>query len=236
MFGRLLYYLAKKYASVHTNMLHYLDWSFRQNPPSHYKHEIDLYNWIYNPSRVEFVESGSLTRLYINENDSILDLCCGDGSYSYLFYSDITKKVDAIDYDINAIKYAKKTYSKSNINYICSDLLKFEAKNNSYNMVVWSAGIAYFSKEKRKLIFNMIYESLVKNGTCFIYTPLEPEDSSAGLGQKEMIHHIINKKDFEDEFSDMFDIDYERKTVHKIRTNLYYVLKKKEFVGSNIDK
>jgi hypothetical protein len=97
----------------------------------------------------------------------------------------------------------------------------------NYEVVVWSAGIAYFSKKQRKIIFNNIYNSLKKNGKAIIMTPLEPENSKAGDGQKEVITHITNRNEFENEFSDMFNIEFFKQTTHNIRTNLHYVLRKK---------
>lgn len=224
--GNILYVVSKKYASFHSMLMHYCEWVFSEKNPSHYKHEIDLYNWIYDSSRVEFVEGGGVCRLFLNNQDNILDICSGDGSFSYLFCSDIASKVDAIDYDLDAINYAKKTYGKKNINYIHGDILSYKLDLNVYDMVIWSAGIAYFSELQRSQIFNKIYSLLNENGICYLYTPLEPENSSAGAGQKETIYHVTNKKYFEKEFSQLFDIVFHRQTTHKIRTNLYYVLKK----------
>ena len=40
----------------------------------------------------------------------VLDVCCGDGSYSYMFFSDIAGHIDAIDNDEYALQYAKNTF------------------------------------------------------------------------------------------------------------------------------
>jgi len=82
-----LYTLAKKYASIHTKIICYNDWGPHSSAqPNSYKHETNLYNWIYDPSRCEFVLGAALGRMCIKHNDNVLDLCCGDGSYSYLFH------------------------------------------------------------------------------------------------------------------------------------------------------
>ncbi len=96
--GGFLYWFSKKYASVHTRLTGIMDWGFAPTTPSSYKHEINLYNWRFDPTQVEFVEI-AYGRMQLRRNDTVLDLCCGDGSYSYLFFSDISKRVDAIDYD-----------------------------------------------------------------------------------------------------------------------------------------
>ncbi len=58
--GQLLYIISKRYSNLHTKLMHYSDWIFSNKEPSSYKHEINLYNWIYNPSQVEFVEGGGV--------------------------------------------------------------------------------------------------------------------------------------------------------------------------------
>jgi 2-polyprenyl-3-methyl-5-hydroxy-6-metoxy-1,4-benzoquinol methylase len=123
--GNVLYLASKKYASLHTKLMLQIEWRFSGSCPSHFKHEINLYNWIYDTSNVEFIEWGAIPRMFISRGDNVLDLCCGDGSNAYLFFSDISENIDAIDYDKEALKYAHKYYKKNNINYLCEDLLTF---------------------------------------------------------------------------------------------------------------
>ena len=173
--------------------MHYNDWFFNNVQPSSYKHEINLYNWIYDPSQSQFVEGGVFGRMLIKKDDNVLDLCCGDGSYSYLFFSDISKLVDAIDNDERAIKYARETYKKNNINYICDDLLQYKLKDEFYDVIVWRAGVAYFSKKDRKALFLKIYHSLKMNGRLYIGTPVEKQ-ANFSANQVEV---ITNLEEFE---------------------------------------
>jgi len=221
--GLILYTGARRYASFHTKLMHYRDWLFSNKEPSNYKHEINLYNWIYNPSQVEFAEGGIFGRMLIHKDDNVLDICCGDGSYSYLFFSDISKRVDAIDYDREAIAYADKNYSKSNINFICHDLLKYSFKKNFYDVIIWRSGSAYFTKKNRKKIFLDIYHSLKTNGKVYIGTPLMEEESFSA----NQIEVILNEKSFENEFIDLFEIVFKQKTFYSARNNINYILKKK---------
>jgi ubiquinone/menaquinone biosynthesis C-methylase UbiE len=162
----------------------------------------------------------------MNKGDNILDICCGDGSCSYLFYSDIAGNIDAIDYDKNAINYAKKFYSSQNINYINEDLLHFNFKKDFYDVVIWTSSVAYFSENNRKLLLNKIYNSLKGGGMLYIKTPLEEKNSNAGSGQKETICHIVNKNNFENEFNNIFKIEFFVKSIYSDFINLNYVLKK----------
>lgn len=222
--GNILYSCSRKYASLHTKLMHYNDWYFKPVEPSSYKHEINLYNWIYDPSQVEFVEGGVFGRMLIQKNDNVLDLCCGDGSYTYLFFSDISKNVDAVDNSYESIEYAKKNYSKSNINYICEDLMKFSFKKEHYDVIVWRSGSAYFNSASRKILFQKIFDSLNNTGKFYIGTPLMEEENFSA----NQVEVIINEKNFEKEFESFFTIVLNQKTFYDVRKNLNYVLVKRE--------
>lgn len=221
--GRLAYILSKRYASFHTKAIHFMEWNLQNKEPSSYKHEINLYNWMYDPSQNQFVDGGVFGRMIINENDKVLDLCCGDGSYAYLFFCDISKKVDAVDYDMDSIKYAKKNFYNSKINYICKDLLSFTFKKDYYNVIIWKAGVAYFSKENRKILYKKIFISLKDDAKLYISTPVE-DSINYGANQVEV---ITNLNSFEAEFNELFIITLKQKIIHRNRINIHYILKKR---------
>lgn len=226
--GEVLYAFSKYYVAFHGRLMHLLDWGFRAKTDSFYKHEISLYNWIKDPSQVEFVDGMSLARMYINKGDNVLDLCCGEGSCSYLFFSDIANKIDAVDYDLNAINYAKKYYSKDNINYINENLLELELNDGDYNMVVWTSSVSYFSDSERKIMFHKIHKLLKQNGILYIKTPIEKSaDSMSGSKQKESINHVVNQEKFEALFIDIFNIEFFKLSKYRTFNNLNYVLTRK---------
>ena len=221
--GAIFYIIAKRYASIHTKLMHYTDWYFNDIKPSSYKHEINLYNWIFDSSQSQFVEGGVFGRMLIKKNDNVLDLCCGDGSYSYLFFSDISKQVDAVDYNKESIAYAKKHYAKKNINYLLNNLLQYKFKNEFYDVVIWKAGVAYFTKEERQILFNKIFKSLRYCGKLYISTPIEDKITFSA----NQIEVIINLEDFENEFNHNYQINFKQKTFYKDRTNINYILEKR---------
>jgi len=162
--------------------------------------------------------------MLINKDDKVLDLCCGDGSYAYLFFSDISGQVDAVDYDKTSIKYANKNYKKDNINFIYNDLLQYDFKKDYYNVIIWRSGSAYFTKENRQILFSKIAKSLKKDGQVYIGTPLmEKENFSAN-----QVEVITNEENFEKEFNSIFKITFKQKTFYKNRININYVLEKNE--------
>jgi len=162
--------------------------------------------------------------MLINKGDNVLDLCCGDGSYSYLFFSDISNQVDAVDYDTKSIAYANNNYKKDNINYICNDLLEYSFKKEYYDVIIWRSGSAYFNNENRKKLFSKIFNSLKSDGKLYIGTPLmEKENFSAN-----QIEVITDEYTFEKEFGDFFNIIFKQKTFYENRTNINYILGKKK--------
>jgi SAM-dependent methyltransferase len=85
-----------------------------------------------------------------------LDLCCGDGSYSFLFFSDIAGHIDAVDIDSRAIAYAMKYRASPVISYCELDVLRQPLPNTEYDVVVWNAAICYFYEKDIKAILQKI--------------------------------------------------------------------------------
>jgi SAM-dependent methyltransferase len=88
-----------------------------------------------------------------------LDLCCGDGSYSFLFYSDIAGHVDAVDNDPHAIAYAAKYRASPIITYHQLDIIKQSLPETRYDVIVWNAAICYFSEDEIALILRKIADA-----------------------------------------------------------------------------
>ena len=225
--GCMLYFFSKRYASIHGLIIHNLDWTLKTRHDSYYDHEISLYNWRYKPSQCEFMDGMSLARMLINKGENILDLCCGNGFNSYLFFSDIASSVDAIDYSSKAINYAISNYHSDSINFICGDILKYSFKQFHYDLVVWSSAIAYFSPENRRKVFSIIHYVLKKNSLLYVKTPLENFNCTAGSTQKESIYHIVDRYQFESEFVEYFNIEFCILSHYKTFDNLNYVLRAK---------
>ena len=216
--GNILFFFAKRYASLHTRIKKFFQWSLSISP-SHYDHEINLYNWIYDSSLSQFVEPGVYSRSLIKKGDKILDLCSGVGFYSYLFLSDFENSVDAVD-----LNKPDKKYLKKNINFINANILDYEFKKDYYDVVVWCEAIAYFSENQKILIFKKIKETLKSKATLYIRTPLEASNNKSA----NQINSVVDKKIFENSFKPYFDIKYQITTNYDNRNYLNYYLTIKE--------
>jgi len=89
----------------------------------------------------------------------VMDVCCGNGSYSYLFFSDIAGCVDAIDKDSNALAFARNHFAAENINYLQIDVLNENFPSSNYDVIVLNAAISYFNDDQINLILKKIVDS-----------------------------------------------------------------------------
>ena len=99
----------------------------------------------------------------------VLDVCCGDGSYSYMFFSDIAASIDAVDNDEYALKYAKKYSSRDTINYHLLDIISMPMPSSNYDFIIWNAAICYFDNHEIDLILRKFIDAINPNlrGTCW---------------------------------------------------------------------
>jgi SAM-dependent methyltransferase len=129
------------------NILFFRDWQLEsQGRPQFFKHQINIGRWPVDPGRWSFVARGVYARENMFQGCKVLDLCCGDGSYSYLFFSDIADKIDAVDNDLYAINYAMKYYWSPSIQHHRLDIINQPLPSNEYDFVVWNAAICYFEE------------------------------------------------------------------------------------------
>ena len=132
---------------------------------------------------------------------SVLDLCCGDGSYSYLFFSDIAGSVDAVDNDRMAIEYARKTYLADNLRFYRLDAVRDPFPASGYDVIVLNAAISYFSEAEIGVILEKIVRALVPNGFCYGMTPVANDyidhktEFEGGAALERVLRHFFSTVD-----------------------------------------
>ena len=137
--------------------LYLRDWLLEaRGRPQFFKHQINLGRWPLQPMRWSFAARGVYAREGMFKGCKVLDLCCGDGSVSYLFFSDIAGHVDAVDNDPYAIAYARRYFRSPVIDYRQVDIINGELPSNGYDFVVWNAAICYFSEADIRRILEKI--------------------------------------------------------------------------------
>lgn len=169
----LFFRVSQRLSYLLSNLTFFKDWVLMVNGrPQYYDHQLNLYKWIYNPGEWAFTARGVYARENMFPGCKVLDLCCGDGSYSYLFFSDIAGAIDAVDIDQAAINHAVKYYSSPNINYCKLDIINEKFPSADYDFVIWNAAISYFDITEIHEILNKIQRAGNSHMNLYGITPV----------------------------------------------------------------
>jgi SAM-dependent methyltransferase len=138
---------SQRMVALFARLLFIRDWQLEaRGRPQFFKHAVNLAHWPFDPERWAFSARGVYAREVMHRGCRVLDLCCGDGAYSRLFFSDIAARVDAVDLDRYAILYARKYHAAPNVHYQELDIINQPFPGRDYDVVVWNAAICYFSE------------------------------------------------------------------------------------------
>jgi SAM-dependent methyltransferase len=149
--------LSQRTSSILAGALFLRDWQLQvDGRPQFFKHQINLCRWPTEPSRWAFTARGVHAREAMFSGCKVLDLCCGDGSYSFLFFSDIAGSIDAVDNDPGAIAYANRYNSAPAIIYHRLDIVSQPLPRADYDVVVWNAAICYFTEAEIRSILRKL--------------------------------------------------------------------------------
>lgn len=154
------FWVSSRVNSALAGFLFFFEWQLEVNGrPQFFKHRINVARWSFEPSRWSFVARGVYARENMFSGCKVLDLCSGDGSYSYLFFSDIASHIDAVDNDVNAIRYARKYHSTPKITFHQTNIITEALPSSEYDIIVWNAAICYFELNEIRLILQKIVGS-----------------------------------------------------------------------------
>jgi 2-polyprenyl-3-methyl-5-hydroxy-6-metoxy-1,4-benzoquinol methylase len=98
--------------------------------------------------QVNLIIENIISVLQLNAEDSVIDLCCGNGLITRRL-APIVKKVLAVDFTVGLIETAKKYNNYLNIEYINSDILDIEPKYLiGLKKIIMYEALQHFSKEQ----------------------------------------------------------------------------------------
>ena len=112
--------------------------------PEWFDHRADLYRFS-ELRRPYWAERGVYARDLMDAGCRVLDLCCGDGFFSFHFYSEVAAHIDACDRDPTALVHAKTWHSHPRIAYTRCDVVRDSLPGSQYDIVVWDAAIEHFA-------------------------------------------------------------------------------------------
>jgi len=138
---------------------------------------IDLhekYESIYTEGSLKYfsITGFSMSKLIINlmpswNNLDVLEIGCGEGRLAAMLSFAGAKKVDAIDYSIEAIKIAQKTLNLENVSFSCTD---YRTVNKRYDVVVLQGVLEHFDNSFEALKY-IIETNLKDDGRVILTTP-----------------------------------------------------------------
>jgi SAM-dependent methyltransferase len=148
---------AQGLASHLARLLFIRDWQLEaRGRPQFFKHSVNLSRWPFEPARWAFASRGVHARELMHRDCVVLDLCCGDGAYSYLFFSDIAARIDGVDNDSYAITYANCYHASPKIRFRKLDIISEPLPGCDYDVVVWNAAICYFTEDQLHSILKKV--------------------------------------------------------------------------------
>jgi SAM-dependent methyltransferase len=136
-----------------------------------YDHDFDH---LLGPGWNNWTERGILANRCIRPGDEVLDVACGDGSYSGNYYSQCADHVDAFDYDEKAIGCARRKHAKPNVHFFLADATSV-ILSKKYDVVLLFASIEHFTIEDGARLLQKLGDALVQGGVLLGSTPVFTE-------------------------------------------------------------
>jgi SAM-dependent methyltransferase len=181
-------------------------------------HKIDLY-WGWKAKRNPlWLERGIFSLYPMKPGADVLELCCGDGFNTCMFYSGRAGSIVAVDFDRQAITYAKKNFPAPNIDFQCADI-RLPLPRKDYGNVVWDASMEYFSPAEIGGILVQVQALLnskqgILSGYCHTEQP------------NEAIQHVKFAPRSKDDLRKLLSAHFSNvrvfETIYPERNNLYF--------------
>jgi SAM-dependent methyltransferase len=191
-------------------------------PPDWYDHRLHFLNFEKNMKDFNMLSADN-AMVVLPLNGKILDLCSGDGFYSWML-STRASLVDAVEINYTQHSLSKRIWESKKINFILKDIMDFEYKKDNYDMVFIRGAFEHFSEENQNQICKNALLSL-KPGGWFVGDT--PQNTSA---RKFLDAH---EHEFEsiDQLKNLIDNTFENTNVYSlvssIRTTLFWQVQKK---------
>lgn len=116
--------------------------------------------------KFEFIINDLLKKINLQENDVVLDLCCGNGVLTYEF-AKYCKRVVGVDFSKPYIENAKKYKISDNINYFYGDILDIKEtidfNNFQPDKIIMHASLAYFNGKQLDKLLLMLNNNIKKD-------------------------------------------------------------------------
>ena len=153
----------------------FCDWQVPPVPEFN-DHFINLFYLMPRLQRTFWLEGAVLCGLGIKPGGRILELCCGTGFYTDVFYSPFAREIVAVDFDLRALQFAREFHSRPNIRYESADI-RSGLPPGPFDTVIWDGAIEHFTEAEVGAILDNVRKVSVKDFPLLGYTVAEKEDS-----------------------------------------------------------
>lgn len=108
----------------------------------------------------------------LNENDTVLEIGCGIGTFSGLLSNKLSKgKLVSMDISSASIKFANETSTFKNTTFIHADAANYDYSTLKFDVIVFPDVIEHIPIELHSQLFKKMSEILKPNGYMFIHIP-----------------------------------------------------------------
>ncbi|PKM92500.1 MAG: hypothetical protein CVU81_00145 [Euryarchaeota archaeon HGW-Euryarchaeota-1] len=185
-----------------------------------FDHRLDELNW---PNNLFWIERGVFGRKYIEKEDKVLDLCCGDGYFSIVFYSSVENvQIDAIDIDENVLELGKMCNTNKCIKFYQKDILKDIFPLKDYDVILFFEAIEHFAADDFSIIAKKINKCLKKGGYLIGSTPLVSIKEVGNWQHQNEFSNVDDLKNFLAKYFNNVDVWI---TEHPERITAYFEVK-----------
>lgn len=183
--------------------------------PNWFDHNLDLYYQWPRTGNSLGIERGVFSLLAMRPQARVLELCCGDGFYTWHFFAARAASVLAVDIDPQVIESAQRNYSRKNIDFRVVDIVK-QMPEGIYDNIVWDSALEYFEAEEIRSLMAGISRRLAPTGVLSGHVILQEKFNE---GQKFAFQCKADLLNF---MTPCFTHVKTFESVHEGRRNLYF--------------
>jgi SAM-dependent methyltransferase len=138
-----------------------------------FDHRIDF---LRGPHFWYWQERGILGSQMIRSGDHVLDLCCGEGFYDLMYFSDRAKQIDALDMDSRAIKSAMAKNDRGNVHFYICDVVRDDFPSAKYDTVLCFSALQQLTEGQLHDLLPKIRGAMNPGGLFFGSVSVIPEN------------------------------------------------------------
>jgi 2-polyprenyl-3-methyl-5-hydroxy-6-metoxy-1,4-benzoquinol methylase len=194
-----------------------VEWSWPPSP-EWFDHHLGVHYAAEVQAQTISDERGVYANLAVPAGGHILDLCCGDGWYAKHFFARKAAAVTAVDYDPDAIAYARRVNRHPAVIFEVQDV-RSSLPDGPFDGVVWSGAIEHFSEAETVEILQAL-QARMRPGALLAGDTVLAADQGVHL-----VHHLreyTSERDLVEVLSRVFAHACAWRSDHPARTELYF--------------